>query len=795
MPPLDAIHLVLHTHTDIGFTHDQPVVWDLHERFLDEALDQAQADLDADTPEAEAFKWTCECWLPVRRWWRHASAARRRQFRELEAAGRIEVTAMPLHLAPLYDQTLLAEAFRQLEAFRTETGLTVRTAMNCDVNGQHWFMADALLDAGVVGYSVAINTHFGTAPLDRPQLFHWEAPSGRTLPAHNGFTYGFGNRFAGLTAETAAQEADDFLPKLAERLEASGWTLPVLMIQAVHAFGDNGSAPVGMQAGVRAWNALGRGPRLRISTMSQYWDAVRQQDGFNALPTHGGDWTDSWNFGAGSAAREATVARRAQVRLETADAVRRHVPPGSDARFETTWQRYRDVAWEHLLVWTEHTWGADCGISEPHHEDTASCWAHKAHLAYQARSLSQMLRRDALAALARQADATAGDAFVLYNPLGWERTIAGLVPATLSPQPRGGREDDTAGRLYAERRSDWHPFQSVGLSGAWLDQLPQYALRPTRVPAHGVVTLPRSALYKIADAAERIETTTLANEHLTVALDPVYGGIRQMGTIDGYAWTTDDGEAHAPLHRWIREGIDTAKASAERSTMFSMDWDSPTLLHPDGWKHDWPAAYEEAGPCRQTEVTRLPDGLYAKQEVALPGDRGTLELFYFLPVAEPWIECEARWPQGLETAPEATYLSYTFALENATVRYDLGGMAIDPARQQLPGVTTDFASIGRWVDFHNGERGVTIATPDNPLAQLGGFRFGRGQRPFRLEAPRFLGWVTNNYWETNFRAHQPGPVTARYRLFPYTGAYEEAACHRRGAEAAFSAPEVHPLIR
>lgn len=47
-----------------------------------------------------------------------------------------------------------------------------------------------------------------------------------------------------------------------------------------------------------------------------------------------------------------------------------------------------------------------------------------------------------------------------------------------------------------------------------------------------------------------------------------------------------------------------------------------------------------------------------------------------------------------------------------------------------------------------------------------------------------LGWVTNTYWETNFRAQRPGLVTARYHVQPYAGAFDEAQAHRFGLEAA-----------
>ena len=40
------ILFVHHTHTDIGYTHPQPVVFELHRRFIDEALDIADDTAD-----------------------------------------------------------------------------------------------------------------------------------------------------------------------------------------------------------------------------------------------------------------------------------------------------------------------------------------------------------------------------------------------------------------------------------------------------------------------------------------------------------------------------------------------------------------------------------------------------------------------------------------------------------------------------------------------------------------------------------------------------------------------------
>jgi hypothetical protein len=137
-----------------------------------------------------------------------------------------------------------------------------------------------------------------------------------------------------------------------------------------------------------------------------------------------------------------------------------------------------------------------------------------------------------------------------------------------------------------------------------------------------------------------------------------------------------------------------------------------------------------------------------------------------------------------ETWPESTYLLLPFDLPEARVRYDIGGLGIEPERQQLPGTCRDYFHLQNWVDFSGSDAGVTIATPDNPVAQFGDFHFAHAQKDFKLERAWFLGWITSNYWACNFPGHQPNEVRARYCLRPHAGGYDETAAHRFGLEAA-----------
>ena len=130
-------------------------------------------------------RWTVENTYVLERWLQHASSRDVERFLAMERAGRIEVTGMFANLTPLLDADELIESLQLAGRLRRDYGFTITSAMNCDVNGENWPLVDLLLDAGVEGFTMAINTHFGGAPLARPDAFRWQGPSGRSILAYS----------------------------------------------------------------------------------------------------------------------------------------------------------------------------------------------------------------------------------------------------------------------------------------------------------------------------------------------------------------------------------------------------------------------------------------------------------------------------------------------------------------------------------------------------------------------------------------------------------------------------------
>jgi alpha-mannosidase len=787
MSKVHTLYFIHHSHTDIGYTHDQPIVFDLHGRFLDEALHLA--DKYSDRESDGAFRWTVETTYVLYRWLQQASARQIERFKALERAGRIEVTGMFANLTPLLDTDQLVETFQLLRPLRDDFGFTIRHAMNCDVNGQNWPLVDLLLDLGIEGFTMAINTHFGGAPMQRPNVFWWEGPSGRKILAYNGWPYDTGWRFRIGRDPEAFKET--WWPRVERRLAEIDYPLPVLMVQSFHPFGDNGSAYEPFPDFIDSWNEQGKLPRIVMATPKEWWAAVK--DHSHLLPTYRGDWTDYWNFGCISSAREQALNRASRTRLRVADALAAAVVGRSDSTAESTLARslarYREPAWYSLHLWDEHTWGADCSIRATGAEDTAAQWNHKASYAYTARSLSLLLQRDALAELGQHVRRTKPDDLLVFNPLPWARRVSGLVPQEVA-SPRGVPEDVTAGRHFQDRMA----YEHLPLSGsteAAPDQK-QLWLKPVDVPGFGYTVIPRAEFVEWEPAAEFSEESVVENDSFRLTFDLQRGGISSWHDKRlSHEWV--DQSAGYPFNGFVHEQVADASHAWPRNLMFSMEWISNEVERSRGWKPEWPVERHQPTKVLQHRVYRTPLGYYVIQSLEAPGCVGPLKQSLFLPDTEDYIECESWWDMGLDVHPEATYILYPFNVPDASARLDLGGQPMLVGSDQLPGVCLDYFTVQGWVDLSNEELGVTVAMPENPMVQLGNFHFAHNQAECTLERAMLLGWVTNNYWETNFRAHQPGRVHARYRIRPYRGGFNELQAHRFGLEAAYAQPSLQHL--
>ena len=776
---LEEIWILHHSHTDIGFTLEQPVLWEMQRRFIDMAIDAAERHAGHDEPHA--FKWVVETVAPLLYWLDHSPDRQIERFRALEKAGRIEIAGAFLNVTPLADAADYAEMLQPVARLRRDYGFTINHVQNADVNGHNWTLVESLLNAGITSFSMAINFHYGGYPFQRPNLFNWQGPSGRHIPTFNNWCYPVAS-WCGLPIDQA--KLDEHVPLISEALKKVDWPLPVALLQGMAYGGDNSPADITFSDFIQKWNDRGAGPRLRMVTWREFWQAAGPV--MEKMPTHAGDWTDYWNFGSLTSARETAVARRARSRLRTADLLHAGLQgmgvgtagdrggadhPGRDPRLLLhTAPAYRQEAWRNLETWHEHTWGA-CTAGMPRLEFSTSSWQHKAKLAWQAHSLSLLLARDGAAELAIRSERNADDALVLYNPLPWARTFRGdVVPPFCNGNPvaRGYRQDLDASATR-------HGQDSVVYN--------MHRLDPVTVPACGYTMVPKAKVHEMDKwwLESKRNDAVIEDEFRRIEFDTKTGGV--LSWFDkGLKREMVDATSPWRFGSVVHEEVDRECRKDPRAEHYGAIEYTFTNIDPV-WRPDWKATRRTHTKLVSHRVFDWPDAIVVEQVVEVPGLASPATLSFILPRDENTLEVRGRWDMGLETWPEATYFLLPFAVPAARVRYDIGGVGIEPERQQLPGTCRDYFHLQNWVDFSGDGFGVTIATPENPVAQFGDFHFAHAQKRFKLERALFLGWITNNYWVCNFPGHQPGQVTARYIVRPH-GGYDETAAHRFGLEAA-----------
>jgi len=134
------------------------------------------------------------------------------------------------------------------------------------------------------------------------------------------------------------------------------------------------------------------------------------------------------------------------------------------------------------------------------------------------------------------------------------------------------------------------------------------------------------------------------------------------------------------------------------------------------------------------------------------------------------------------------------------VDYETGGATVKLDDEQLPYASRHYITTQRFIRIADASHELTVACPDAPLWQIGGYTFGRfGDPDGRVvrERPTLIAWFTNNYWSTNFQADQGARIRFNFWLLPgkrqSLGASAQAAIARAQPLAAHVYAERGPV--
>lgn len=734
-----------HSHLDVGYTHPQPLLMELQNDYLNQAIELVEQ--TRNYPEEAQFKWTIEANIVLRNWLKTASSEQVDQLKRLVKEGRICITALPMHTTPCCDAREMVYMLSELKNLETTLETKINVAVSHDVNGQPWPLGQLLLDSGIDFYLTGINIHYGGIPFQRPLFFQWEMADGRKLPSYLGQQYSMFSQ-ATFTSWHSLEKMHEGLTEHIEWMQRCGYHKDYVFLTATNPpLYDNNCPDAELPELIKRYNEEGHQWKIRFVTAQTLREKLLAEE-LTEVPVHRGDWTDYWNFGCASTAQETKVSRQAKSILYAAEFL--------ECFADKSTQRYENIktqCWEQAVLFDEHTWGSGKSITEPDSPLTYAQLIHKKEMAYKTADLAGYLmntQMDALCENPYQSNITEG--VVLVNTSGVEQTINGKITDLY----RNGKR-----QLSAVRSKDYVSYmenegnpENIGIV-----KLEPFSCKKLRFDEIEELKSQSAASYH----NYHVEQEMIETPYYKVTIDEQTGQIYQIYDKQTGRNILDTSRGFA-LFEPVHETIDETCHPLVRYSQFE---DSIECRNRDisQWNHDWVAKYE-AGKMTIQEIVEDDYSISIVAVGEMEGTKGLLQkTTFYTYTSKISMEMTVKKEEVME--PEALLFVLPLKMkEGWKCSYDTAGEVVQLDEEQLGNVCRDWITVDTCVGVYDENGCVNLACPDTPMVQVGGFNFARENHRIKRDAnPILAAWPMNNYWTTNFAASQPGVATFKYELW------------------------------
>jgi hypothetical protein len=775
-----TIHLVHHTHLDIGYTDPQGVVLAEHLAFLDACLDLTKR--TDDWPDDSKFRWCVEALWSFDEWAKVRPKEKIDEFVARVKEGRIELTAMPYNLhSETCSTDELHELLRLAREVKEKYALEIPSAMQTDVPGAVVGLTDVMAENGVKYLSVAHNWAGRSVPhlvggQDQPRLFRWVGPSGKGVlvwvtDTPHGLAYMEGPM---LGFNESYDLVDDLLPSYLQSHAdhpypypggVFGWAVDsapihrkpypwdILHLRIQGQFADNAPPRFLHAETVKRWNEKWEYPRLRLSTNQDFFEDAESRIG-SEIQTIEGDWTDWWVEGVGSGARPMSMVRNAQANVSDSQTIGALGAVFGSIESEAI-TKDAQLVYANASLFDEHTWGAanPWTIGDEGMNSGDQQWHWKYSKAIAADDDALVLLDRAMSHLGDRLGTAPGAiaSYYLTNTCSWARTGEAVAFLTESRVPL-----ETTVKVIDSRTGKELPFYERKQVNPKHRNAGRYLhILIDDIPSVGLVRVDIVKSDKARAAATPLaDPTTLENDFLKVKIDfskatisSIYSKetkselVRQASVAGFNAYIYDEyASAGGFNHQSGRmEGNPRLDLLATRSLV------RPAIIldHGRDEVRSW-VTYESSAPGSQWVRTTL----------SLIHGVNRLDIHNRLYKAETMTK-------------ESGYFAFPFAFENPTSRIELSGGMTGSDLPLVPGSALHMRAVRRWVSFEEGGVGAALVIQDAPLIQMGGVALPYAPFPQTMGDPEpatVYSWIHNNIWDTNFPAKQGFEMNFRYSV-------------------------------
>jgi alpha-mannosidase len=718
VPPVKRnIYLIPYSHNDIGYTDLQTYVEQKQWTHLDEAL-RLIADAK-DYPYESRFKWNLEILWPLESYLKQASPEKKQQLLNAIHDGNIGLNALYINpLTGLANSTEMAHFLDYAREFSGKYSIPIRAATISDIPGFTWGIVTVLAQNGVKYFASGPNSGDRIGFVidkwgDKP--FYWKSQSGQEKVLF----WVAGSSYSSFHQGTLTGAGPDKIMKLARKLNDSKYPYDIYFLP--YTLGDNGGPDSTLAPTVKVWNEKYITPTLIISTQERMFEDFEKKYGAG-LPSYSGDFTPYWEDGALSTAFETAMTRRSVDKVIQAEAL-------YSIRFPEKYpKRNFDKTWRDIVLWDEHTWGADISVSDPDNPKTTGQWNIKRQFATDADRQSAELLASALCSTRT----TTHDEIALdvYNTCSWQRSdivILDLLHSEVGDCVQNERGEE----LLSQRLS-------TGELAVFIENMPPLA--PMRIYV-------KSGDHSLNGDVHLIGNT-IENSRLALTVDENTGAISSL--VDKST------------------GIEFADINQPYINRY---------IYVPGTNPD-SAQYLSNIKISVKEKGSLTSSLLITADA--PGcDSYSSEIRIIHNICR--VDIINTLNKRAIRTKEGVHFAFPFKIPDAKLHYDVASGIVQPEMDQIDGSCKNFYSITSWCDISNESSGITWTTIDAPLIEIGSIT---AEFPWMKKNPPsscFYSYVMNNYWHTNYKADQAGIVQFRYSLYPGNG-FSSLGSSRLGRE-------------
>jgi alpha-mannosidase len=732
------IFILPHSHHDLGYTDLQSNVEEKQMANISRGIELARN--TTNYPPGARFVWNLEVLWGADQFMRTKTEPERQELISAVRKGWIGINGMYANeLTGLCRPEELLQLFRYSTELGGQCGVPVDSAMISDVPGYTWGTVSAMAQAGIRYFSAAPNffDRIGTFMVDwQDKPFWWISPSGNErvlvwIP------------WTGYAMSHVMRLDTRLVNEYQARLDEVGFRYQISYIRW-SGHGDNAEPDPEICEFVKKWNQEYEWPRFSISTTSDAFTAFEKQHG-HQLPQLKGDLTPYWEDGAGSSALETRMNRGAAERLAQAATLSAILVP------QTYNSADFNLAWRNVLLYSEHTWGAWNSVSDSENPFVTQQWQVKRQFAVDAENESKELFDRVLDAYASEKNSSNVD---VHNTCSWPRTDVVVIS-----------KGQSIGKDHVKNEHGASvPSQRLSTG--------ELAFLAENVPPLGSATFHLSGGVPHVPAKRvTVLEGVLDNAIVRAKVDGKSGNIVEL-TSDKSARNLVDTSRDEGLNQYLfLEGRDISKVSTSGPVRITIEEAGPLVAA---------VRIESSAPACVDLVRR----------VRLKASADWIEISNIVnKKRSPLNPHPGQGGPGGDFAQhgskESLQFAFPFAVENGQIHIDVPLAVMRPEIDQLQGSCKNSLPVGRWIDVTNANYGVTWATLDAPLVEIGSLSatlLGSQTHPEiwrkHIEpTQRFYSWIMNNHWSTNYRAHQDGPVEFRYALRPHDG-YNPAADSR-----------------